>query len=154
MAVTVAASCFDTLLVAALNVPFVRPWGTVTVAGRVTALLLLDNVTTIPPLADGPVKVTVPAAVPPPVTVVGLKATEASVGAAILSVADSAPPPNVAVTVAAEFACTGTVVTANIVVACPPGTVTVDGTPTEPTLLDKLMTHPPVGAKALRVTVP
>ena len=49
---------------------------------------------------------------------------------------------------------TGVVVIENPTDVAPAGTVTVAGTPAEVELLDRLTATPPVGAAALRVTVP
>lgn len=49
---------------------------------------------------------------------------------------------------------TGVVVIEKLTDEAPAGTVTVAGTPAEVELLDRLTATPPVGAAALRVTVP
>ena len=67
--------------------------------------MLLDNVTVAPARAT-PVRVTVPVAVFPAVTEVGLKTTEDSVGALTVRVALLAVP-NVPVIIAEVFAVTG-----------------------------------------------
>ena len=65
-----------TALVVMVNVALVAPAATVTLAGSVaTAGLLLDNVTTAPPVGAALVSVTVPCEDPPPVTLVGLTLT-------------------------------------------------------------------------------
>src|SRR5947199_57820 len=56
--------------------------GAATRAGTVaTLVLLLERVTTAPPLGAGPLSVTVPVEELPPVTLVGLRLSDESVGA-------------------------------------------------------------------------
>jgi len=59
----------------------VVPAGTVTLAGTVADVSELERVTTVPPVGAAELKVTVPVAVPPPATLVGVTLTEARVGA-------------------------------------------------------------------------
>jgi len=55
---------------------------TVTLAGTcAAAVLLLDRVTAAPPAGAGPLRVTVPVELTPPMTDVGLTPTELSIGA-------------------------------------------------------------------------
>jgi len=56
--------------------------------------------------------------------------------------------------VAAVEADTGVVVTVKVAVVLPAATVTLAGTTADELLVDKLTEAPPVGAAALRVTVP
>src|SRR3989442_1698611 len=65
-----------TALVVTVNVALVAPAGTVTLAGTVAAVLSLDSVTCAPPAGAGPLSVTVPVEVLPPLTVGGLSASE------------------------------------------------------------------------------
>src|SRR6476660_10540400 len=58
------------------KVALLAPAGTVTLAGTVAAVLLLDSVTVAPPVGAAPLRVTVPVDELPPVTLVGLTATE------------------------------------------------------------------------------
>jgi hypothetical protein len=59
------------------NAAVVAPEATVTLGGTVAAeVLLLDNVTTVPPLGAGPFRVTLPVEEFPPLTLVGLSASE------------------------------------------------------------------------------
>jgi hypothetical protein len=69
----------DTALVVTWNVPVVAPAATVAVPGTVAAALLLESVT-VAAAAAAPFSVTVPIEDVPPVTVTGLKATEATAG--------------------------------------------------------------------------
>ena len=72
-----------TALVVMVNVALVAPAATVTLAGTVaTAVLLLDSVTTAPPVGAALVSVAVPCAELPPTTLVGLSAIAESDGAA------------------------------------------------------------------------
>jgi hypothetical protein len=65
-----------------VNVAEVAPAATVTLAGTVAEALLLASETTTPPLGAALVRVTVPVDDVPPVTLVGLTASEASAAAA------------------------------------------------------------------------
>ena len=69
----------DTAFVFTVNVADLAPAGMVRVRGTcATAVLLLASFTTTPPAGAGPLKVTVPCEGFPPLTVVGLSASEAS----------------------------------------------------------------------------
>ena len=81
-------------LVLTVRVALVPPAGTVTPAGTVAALvLLLESETSAPPLGAGPLSVTVPVEELPPVTLVGLTLSEASVGGVTVSEAVRVAPP-------------------------------------------------------------
>jgi len=80
-------------LVVTVNVAVVAFAATVTLAGtRAAFVLVLERVTTAPPNGAGPVRVTVPVEVFPPVTEFGLRATEVKVAAVTVRVAVLAPP--------------------------------------------------------------
>ena len=80
-----------TVWVVTVNVRLVLPAATVTLEGTVaTAVLLLDSVTTAPPLGAAALRVTVPVEELPPTTVVGLTFTEESVGVGAGGVTPSA----------------------------------------------------------------
>ena len=66
-----------TALVVTLKVALVAPAATVTLAGTVTAGLLLESATCAPPAGAAALSVAVPVAVPPPVTLAGLTASDA-----------------------------------------------------------------------------
>ena len=69
-----------TLLVVTVNVALLAPAATVTLAGTVAAAALsLERETAAPPLGAGPLRVTVPAEGDPPITLIGLSATDESV---------------------------------------------------------------------------
>jgi len=136
----------------------VAPAGTVTVLGTLARLELLRNCTTTPPAGAGPLRVTVPVAVLPPQTEVGLIVSDWSVtlGAGLtvrVAVRETPPAEAVIVTlVALETACVETV---KFALVAPAGTVTVLGTvATFVLLLLRFTTNPPDGAGAVRVTVP
>jgi hypothetical protein len=148
--------------VVTVNVVLALPPGTVTLPGTVaTERLLLDSDTTAPPAGAGPLSVTVPVEGFPPTTEDGLKDREASTtgggstGGSTVRGEDWVTPPYTAEMVTAVELGTAVVVTGNVVLALPPGTVTLPGTvATERLLLDSDTTAPPAGAGPLSVTVP
>ena len=72
----------DTVVVETWKAALLAPDGTVTLAGTVaTEVLLLDSETTAPPLGAVPLKVTRPLDGTPPLTVVGLRTSDARVRA-------------------------------------------------------------------------
>src|SRR5437667_12253825 len=71
-----------------VKLALVAPAGTVTLAGTAaTPVLLLDKLTTAPPLGAGALSVTVPVDELPPVTLDGLKVSEVKAGVVTVSVA-------------------------------------------------------------------
>ena len=68
-----------TAMVFTMKFALVAPAATVTLAGTVAAETLLERVTCAPPEGAAPLSVTVPVEGDPPVTLVGLSATEDSV---------------------------------------------------------------------------
>ena len=86
-------------LVLTVNVALLAPAVIVTLEGtRATSVLLLESATCAPPAGARPLNVTVPVDEFPPVTLVGLNVSEASVGAGggagfTVSEADRAAPP-------------------------------------------------------------
>ena len=149
-----------TLLVETVKVALWAPAGTVTLAGTVaTPVLLLVNVTTVPPGGATSSSITVPCEVLPPLTEVGLSAnrpTPTGEGAGFtLSVADPVAPPVEAVKVTRVWNDTSLVEAVNVALVEPAGTVTLVGTvATAVLLLDSVTTVPPDGAGLLNVTVP
>jgi len=74
--VRVAKTDDPTVLVATLKLAVVLPAATVTVAGTIAEALLLDSAREMPPVGAAPVKVTVPVADVPPVTLAGFTTTD------------------------------------------------------------------------------
>lgn len=138
----------------------VCPAGIVTVAGTAAEGELLARATVAPLDGAGLARVTVPPTGVPPVTVVGLTETEPIV-------TEEPPLPAgltvrfavwvlalLAVMVAVVAADPAVVVTGKVAVVCPVGTVMLAGTAAEGELLDRATLTPPLGAGAVRVTVP
>lgn len=73
IAETIAVVAAATGLVVTAKVALVLPCGIVTDAGTLTAGLLLDKVTTVPPVGAAPFIVTLPVGEAPPVTLAVLK---------------------------------------------------------------------------------
>lgn len=113
-----------------------------------------DNVTTVPPAGAAPLSVTVPVAVPTPVTVVGFSDTPVNVGAVTVKFPDEDVPFNVPETPAVTFVPTVPVVAVNVAVVCPAAIATDAGTETEALLDERTTVTPPAGAAPLSVTVP
>jgi hypothetical protein len=120
--------------------------------------LLLESVTTDPPVGAGPVNLTVPVDEAPPTTEAGLTVTPlplpVSVGAVTVKLAVLLTP-YVPVIVTVALAATGVVVTVKLAVVAPAATVTLAGTCAALVLLlDSVTIAPPAGAAAAKVTVP
>ena len=135
----------------------VAPAGMVILLGTLARLELLRNCTTAPPAGAGPLRVTVPVAVLPPQTEVGLIVSDWSVtlgeGLTVRVAVREMPPADAVIVtlVALETACVETV---KFALVAPAGTVTVLGTVATLVLLLRFTTNPPDGAGAVRVTVP
>jgi hypothetical protein len=69
-----------TMEVFTVKVALVAPAGTITVEGTLAAPLLLESVTCAPPAGAGPLSVTVPVEDVPPITLVGFRVSEETVG--------------------------------------------------------------------------
>lgn len=81
--------------------PDVAPAGNVREADTTAAaVLLLDKLTTIPPVGAGPLRETVPVDAAPPTTEVGLSVSDVTVGGLMVRVDVLETVPCVAVTVA------------------------------------------------------
>jgi hypothetical protein len=141
-------------LIVAVKVAVVAPAGTVTEPGTTTAGLLEDSVTVVPPEAALPVKVTVPVVIPPPSSEDGEKDTASTIAGKMPSANLSVTPPALAVRLAVILLETTCAVTAKVAEVAPAGTTTVAGTVTCATSEPSATLKPPVGAAALKVTVP
>ena len=141
----------DTVLT--VKVALVCPAVTVTFAGTVAAALLLDSVTTVPPVGAAIFRVTVPVELAPPVTVLGFSVSAVGTGGLTVNVPLTVVPFAEAEIVAVAFE-PATVVTVKVALVCPAVTVTFAGTVAAALLLDSVTTVPPVGAAAVKVTVP
>ena len=143
-----------TEFVDAVNVMKVAPLGTVTVAGRFTAGLALDRVTTVP---DGPAaltRLTLKFKVPKPLTEAG--ETVILVTRAVLTVitTDLETVPCEAITDPTSSTSTALVVAVKLADNAPSSTTTEAGTVTAALLLTKPTVIPPAGAAPDRVTLP
>ena len=76
-----------------VKVALVAPAGTVTLAGTTAAGSLLESVTCAPPAGAGAFSVTVPVEGLPPVTLVGLRASDETIGGITVSDAICVAPP-------------------------------------------------------------
>jgi hypothetical protein len=142
-----------------VKVALVAPAGTVTLEGTAaTEVLLLLRVTVAPPVGAGPLSVTVPVELFPPLTEVGLSVSEESVTAAVgVTVRDAVlvAPLSVAEMVTDCVEVTMWVETENVALVEPAGTVTLEGkVATEVLPLLRATSAPPLGAALVRVTVP
>jgi hypothetical protein len=97
VAVIVGAVVETTAIVVTVKLAVLAPPGTVNGVVTDAAPLLLDSATAIPPGGDGPFNVTVPVEGAPPLTLVGLKDTDATVGGLIVSGTVTGVPFHVAV---------------------------------------------------------
>jgi hypothetical protein len=154
VALIVAVVAVPTAVVVAVKVAVVAPAGTVTEPGTTTAGLLEDSVTVVPPEAALPVKVTVPVVIPPPSSEDGEKDTASTIAGKMPSANLSVTPPALAVRLAVILLETTCAVTAKVAEVAPAGTTTVAGTVTCATSEPSATLKPPVGAAALKVTVP
>jgi len=130
------------------------PGGTVTVPGSVAVEELLCNVTTVPPDPACPVKVIVPVEELPPLTDVGFKLKVESTASVIVNVAVGDFPLRLAVMTDVVDELTPVVVTVNVALDCPAGTVTDGGTLAGELLLVNATETPPDAAGPFKVTVP
>src|SRR5215211_2084202 len=160
LAVIVTGVDAVTALVAIANVALVAPCATDTPAGTVAAaVLLLDRDTAKPPAGAADVSVTLACDEAPPVTLAGFTATDESDagadGGVTVSVALRAVPPNAPLIVRDVDAVTDAVLTVNVALKAPAGTVTLAGTVAALVLLlDSVTTAPPEGAALVRLAVP
>src|SRR5712692_4091659 len=149
--------------VVTVNVALVAPAGTVTLplTGTLATALLLDRVTSAPPVGAVALNVTVATEELPPTTLVGFSARPETVrggggaGGVTVSRAEVLPVAIVAVIVTAVDAVTGKAEAVNVALLLPARTVTFTGTvAARVLLLESPTVTPPVGAGAANVTVP
>jgi hypothetical protein len=157
VAVIVAVPLAPTTAVA-VNPAELCPCGTTTVAGLTVAMAVfeLETATELPPVGAMPVRPTVPAEDAPPIRLEGDSETDASAAGTIVSVAVFETAEYVAVIVTFVFAVTADVLTGNVTVAAPDGTVTVPPVGTVAAAvfeLETVTTAPPVGANPFSVKV-
>ena len=148
-----------TAMVVTVKFALVDPAGTVTLVGTLAAVELSASVTTAPPEGAAAVKVTVPVEDLPPATLVGLTDTEDKDAAVVdagftVSVADRNTPPSDAVMLTKVEAVTELVVSVKLALVAPAATVTLAGTLTAAEASESETSTPPLGAAALKVTVP
>ena len=140
------------------NVAVVVPAATVTAVGScATLVLLLDNATVIPPIGAALLSVAVPVDELPPITLAGLRVTEArpSTAAGVTVKVAVCVEPNEPLIVTAVFALTALVVMAKVAFVFPLRTTMLAGVCTAAVLLlDSVTMAPPDGAGPLRVRVP
>jgi hypothetical protein len=146
-----------------LKFAVVEPAVTVTLVGTVAAfVLLLDSVTTAPPLGAALERVTVPCEVLPLVTLVGFNVSEDKLaggggGGTGLTVSDAVRvvPPKEPEMVTLLVAVTVAVLMLKVALVTPAGTVTLAGVEaTLGALLESVTIAPPLWAALLKVTVP
>jgi hypothetical protein len=130
------------------------PAATVTEGGAEAALLEDASVTFRPTLGAAPFNLTVPLALAPPTTLVGVTVTVPGDGGFTVRGAVRLLPPRVALIDAATWPATGDVVTLKVAVAALAGTVTEAGVFTDAEEDTRVTTTPPDGAAAFSVTVP
>ena len=152
-----------TVVVAIPNVALAVPPATVTVAGTLAALPLFDSAMTAPPDGAGPLSVTVPCDGAPPATLDGLTVSDASVATpggagepgSTQRIGWSPFPSLHTVIITGVDTATSLVVTVNVALLAPAGTVTLAGTDaTEGLLLVSVYTCPPAGATFMMCTFP
>jgi len=148
--VSVATDFVDTV-----NVAVVAPAATETVVGTLAVVPLAASATDKPPVGAALARVTVPVDVLPPVTEVGLRATEATVGAVIVNDAVTGVPPFAEAPIEAVwFVATAAVVTVKVPLVDPAAMEAVAGTVAAELFEERATDIPPVGAALLIVTVP
>jgi hypothetical protein len=131
----------------------VAPPATVTEAGTLAAGFELERVTAWPAGAAGPVRVTVPVRLLPPVTDAA-KAIEYSAAGCTVTLTVFETPPLDAVMTAVTGEATTVEVSVNVVAEAPPGTVTEAGTTAAGFELERVTAWPAGRAGPVRVTVP
>src|SRR5262249_5707116 len=131
--------------------------GTVTLAGTLTAGESATSVTTAPPGGAAALNSSVPVVGLPPTTRnVSTPSPESDgpTGPALTAGGWLGVVPGVPETVAVASAVTVFVVTGNVALVAPAGTVTLAGTVTAPELSERVTTRPPAGATEFNSTLP
>ena len=137
-----------------VNFASVDPAAIVTVAGTEAAFELLASLINIPPVGALKLIVTVPAEVPAPYTVVGLRFREAKTGGLSVTVAVLMTVPFLAVIVATFWEATPKVLTVKLAELWPAAMTTLDGTGAAGELLDREIVTGFVPAFPFRLTWP
>jgi len=150
----VALVTTDTPLVLTVSVAEFAPAATVTLAGVVAAVALEVMVTTIPPVGAGPLSVTVPEELFPPMTAVGDTFRPVIVGELIVRVAVAEEAPVVAVIVADVWEETADVEILKETDVAPADTVTLAGGVAPAALEVSETVKPPAGAGLPSANVP
>ena len=135
-----------------LNDADIDPGATVTEAGTAALELLDMRLIIAPPDAAGPLKVTVPDALKPPITEVGFNVRLANPGVTASDELNDVLP-TTAETVAEMVEFTTVVAIENVAVLEPTGTLRLDGGAAHGLFDDNWTTNPPLGAGPLRVNV-
>ena len=156
MTVTVRLVVLEKDWPVAVKVTWVTLTGTAMLAVLRLAVSVLERLSENEvPLGAGPLKVIVPVEVSPPPIDVGLNKKPLGAGGCTVSVVVCETPPLDAVMVTpVEVATADGLVTVNVAVVLPAGTITFDGTPTMAGLALKVTLSPPAGAAPVSVTVP
>ena len=145
-----------TAVVVTVKVALLLPLAIVTLAGTVAADESELNATVRPPTGAGALKVTVPWEVVPPVTLAGLIAIVLRLagGASSVRTAVLVIPSYTALMVAAVEPVTAVVATVKVALLLPLAIVTLAGTVADNESELKATARPPLGAGALKVSVP
>ena len=154
VAVIVTRACIVTGMVLTVKAAVDLPPAIFTAAGVVAALLLLASVTDNPPLGAGAVRLIVPLAEMPPLTVAGITLMLSKDAGFIVSVAVAAVEPTVPVMIAVVVVDTALVSTENSPDEAPFEIRTDAGTAAAVEPLESVTVIPPSGAGPLSVTVP
>ena len=152
-AVITTGVSLSTPKVATLNVVETCPAGTMTLTGALAAALSLNSQMTVPFAGAGPEIVAVPVTGLPAVAVEVARAMAISEGGTTVSGAVSVTPA-VALSITGVGPPTDPVVILKLIEVAFAGTVTITGTETELSLLERPTTCPPGGAGLIKTTVP
>lgn len=154
MPVSVTEVLVETAEVDTVKVAELAPEAMLTLAGTVADVLEDDKATTTPAGPAGPLRVAVPVAEFPPMTVVGLTVRLVRLSGPTVRVAVCVRPAKEPEMITDVLVETGVVVTVKVPFVAPAASVTDAGNVAEVLLEVSATTEPPVGAGPLRVTVP